>query len=173
LKALDIILLILLIIGGYRGFKRGLLLEIIGMVALLLAIMGGMKLMQWGMEVLRTEFNLTGKLISILSFILIFVAIVILVSIIGRLMKNVVHLTLLGSVDKLAGSILGIFKWAFGLSIILWFFSSIGFSMPDEISLNTYLYPEIYGFAPMVIGYMSNIFPFIGELFRIISGYIN
>jgi membrane protein required for colicin V production len=171
LKALDIILLVLLIIGGYRGFKRGLLLEVIGLVAFVLALIGGLKLMQWGMEVLQTNFKMTGNLIPILSFVIIFVAIIILVSIVGTLMKNLIHLTLLGSVDKLAGSVLGILKWAFGLSIILWFFSSVGYMLPDEISLNSWLYPEISGFAPLVVGYISSLFPFIGQLLKMLAGY--
>jgi membrane protein required for colicin V production len=170
-KTLDIILLVLLIIGGYRGFRKGFLLEVVGIIAFVLALIGGLKLMQWGMEVLQKNYNLTGKLIPILSFILIFVAIVILVSIVGALLKNVVHLTLLGSLDKLAGSILGIFKWAFGLSMILWFFNSIGYAFPEEFSLNSFLYPEIFGFAPMMLGFLSGIFPFLGQILKIIAGY--
>lgn len=162
----------LLILGGYQGYKKGLLLEIIGLLALVLGIIGGLKLMQWGMGVLQNQFNITGKLIPIIVFIFIFVCIVILVSIIGSMLKNVVHLTLLGSVDKLAGSILGVFKWAFGLSVLLWFFSSMGFSFPEEMSFNTYIYPEVYGFAPKIIGYLSSFFPFLGEAVKTISGYL-
>lgn len=171
MKVLDIILIVLLIVGGYRGYKKGLLLEIIAIVALVLAIVGGFKLMQWGMEILTEQFHLTGKLIPIISFILIFIAIVILVNILGHILRNVVHLTLLGSVDSIAGSIIGILKWAFGLSVLLWFFTQIGFDIPEDVSANTFVYPKIYDFAPKVIGYLSSLFPFIGEMMKNIGAY--
>jgi membrane protein required for colicin V production len=173
LKVLDIILVILLLIGAFQGYRKGLLLEIFGLIALVLAVIGGLKLMHWGIEFMQERFDISSNLLPIIAFIVIFIAIILLVSLIGRLLKNVVHLTLLGSVDKLAGSILGILKWAFGLSILLWFFSSIGYSFPEEMSFNTYVYPEIYAFAPTVIGYFSSIFPFAGEILKIIAGYFN
>lgn len=171
MKLLDIILIVLLIIGGYRGYKKGLLLEIIAIIALILAIIGGFKLMQWGMQILTEQFHLTGKLIPVLSFILIFVAIILLVNIIGHMLRKVVHLTLLGGLDSIAGSIIGILKWAFGLSILLWFFSAIGFAIPSHISENTFVYPQIFNFAPKIVGYLSSLFPFIGEIMSNIGAY--
>jgi len=170
-KFIDIVLIVLLIIGGYRGYKKGLLLEVIAIIALILAIIGGFKLMQWGMHVLTDQFHFTGKLIPVVSFILIFVAIILLVNIIGHILRKVVHLTLLGGLDSVAGSIVGILKWAFGLSVLLWFFSAIGFTVPPHISENTFVYPKVFDFAPKVIGYLSSLFPFLGEMMSNLGAY--
>ena len=172
MKILDIILIILLLIGAYSGYKKGLIIEIIGLVALILAIIGGLKLVQWGGEFLRNTFDIDSIWLPVITFILIFLIILLIVYSIGSMLKHAVHLTLLGSVDRLAGSVLGIIKWAFGLSVIIWFFSNIGFVFPEEMSANTFVYPQIYDFAPMVFGYLSSLFPFIGEVIKALAGNI-
>lgn len=68
MKTLDIILLIPLVFGAVLGFRKGLLLEIFGVLAFVLAIIGGFKLMETGMVYLSEYFEDFDQLLPFISF---------------------------------------------------------------------------------------------------------
>lgn len=172
MNALDIILLIPLAYGAYRGFRKGFLLEIIAIFAFVLAIIGGFKLLHLGMDLLDQHFNISGELLPYVAFILIFILIILLVNLLGKLVKKVVDMTLLGSIDNLAGAILSVIKWAFGISIVLWLSTSFGVEIPSQYTKESWLYPYILPFAPVVVEYFSTLVPFAHDLFDTIKNML-
>jgi membrane protein required for colicin V production len=159
LSTADIILIVFLIIGGYSGYKKGLILEIIAILAFILAIIGGFKLLHLGMDIIASFYDGFGNLLPFMAFMLIFVAVIIVVSIVGRIVKKIIDWTPLGSVDNVAGAVLGVFKWALILSILMWMFNSIGISLPSSMMHNSSLYPVIAGVAPKVFEWITVVFP--------------
>jgi len=164
LKFLDIILLIPLLWGAYRGYKKGLLLEIVAIFALVLGVIGGFKLLHWGIHTLTNFIGDYHKLIPVLAFILIFISIVILVNILGKALKKVLDYTLLGSLDNFSGALVGLIKWAFGLSIILWLVQLAGIVFPEDATAGTFLFPFMVNLAPMIIAWFALFLPFIQDL---------
>ena len=61
--------------------------------------------------------------------------------------------------DNLAGAVVGILKWAFGLSIMIWIISAIQVRLPDPWLKNSSVYPVIEGVAPKVMEWISAVFP--------------
>ena len=138
-------------------------------MAFILAIIGGFKLLQIGMDFLDNLFNISGEVLPYVSFIAIFIAIVLLVNLLGKILKKVLDLTLLGAVDNLAGAILAVIKWAFGLSVILWLTSTFGMELPEEWTAGSWLYPNILPFAPKAVSYITAVMPFAHDLFDMIK----
>ena len=58
---IDIIILIPLAIGALGGFRKGFILEIVSLLALILAVIGGFQFLHWGISVLTENFQLSGK----------------------------------------------------------------------------------------------------------------
>jgi membrane protein required for colicin V production len=172
LKTLDIIILIPLIFGAFSGFKKGFLLEIVSILALILGIIGGIKLLHWGMELLTDHFDIDSLILPYLTFILLFLIIIIVINLIGKMIKKMIDLTVLGSVDNFAGSILGIFKWALGVSFLILISSSLGISLPEKYTEEAGLYHFIESLAPTVIGYLTVIFPFIEDFFEFVKSFL-
>ncbi|MBL6449731.1 CvpA family protein [Fulvivirga sp. 29W222] len=172
MNTLDIILLVPLAYGAYRGFKKGFLLEVIAILAFVLAVIGGFKLLHLGMNFLDQHFNISGELLPYVAFILIFIVIILLVNLLGKLVKKVVDMTLLGSVDNLAGAILSVLKWAFGISIVLWLSNSFGVEIPHLYTEESWLYPYILPFAPAVVEHFSALVPFAHDLFETIKNML-
>jgi membrane protein required for colicin V production len=172
-RTLDLILLIPLLFGAYIGYKRGLLMELVGIIALVLAILGAFKLIHSGIEFLQQYIPEHSNFIPFIAFIGIFIGILILVNLIGRITKKLLDLTILGIFDNLAGAILGVFKWAFIISIVLWLTSQINVTVPENLTENSFLYDYIYNLAPRVGQYVSSIFPFADNLFESIKELFN
>jgi len=111
------------------------------------------------------------NLLPYISFLVIFLAILLLINLLGKVVKNMVDLTLLGGVDKFAGAVVGIAKWAIGLSIILWLTSNYGIDLPGQ-NEELVLYPFLTDLAPKIIESASFIMPFAEELFDSIKELI-
>ncbi|WKK86960.2 CvpA family protein [Marivirga arenosa] len=165
MKTLDILLLIPLLFGAYLGYKKGLLLEIVSLVALIVAIIGAFKLLDFGMDLLQPYFENWEQALPIISFILLFVGILLLVNLVGKVVKKILDMTLLGGLDNFAGSIIGLLKWAFGVSLVLWLGESIEISISADMAEGTYIYPIVASIAPFVVELISDYMPFIQEVF--------
>jgi len=154
------------------GYKKGLLLEIFGILAFVLAIIGGFKLMELGMTYLSAYFDGIDHLLPFISFLVIFIAIILLVNLFGKLVKKMVDMTLLGGVDKFAGAIVGIVKWAIGLSIILWLTNNFGIELPGQDE-ELVLYPFLAELGPSLITALDVVLPFAEEMLESIKELIS
>ena len=88
------------------------------------------------------------------------------------MIKKMIDLTVLGSIDNFAGSVLGIFKWALGVSFLILISSSLGISLPEKYTEEAGLYHLIESLAPTVIGYLTVIFPFIEDFFEFVKSFL-
>ncbi len=145
------------------GFRKGLLLEIVGILAFVLGIIGGFKLMELGMSYLDEYFEDFDHLLPFISFLVIFLGILLLVNLLGKAVKKMLDMTLLGGVDKFAGAIVGIAKWAIGLSIILWLTHHFGIELPGQDE-DLVLYPYLTDLGPNLIQSLSVVLPFAEEM---------
>ncbi|MDH5597629.1 MAG: CvpA family protein [Cyclobacteriaceae bacterium] len=160
MASIDIVLIIILAWGAYHGYKKGLLMEIFALFALIIGIIGGFKLLHAGMDFLDQHVSINGNLLPYVAFILIFILIVIGVNLLGRAIKKILDMTLLGSVDNLFGALIGALKWAFGLSVLIWLSDNFGLSFPESSTENTIVFPFVESFAPIVVNTISNWFPY-------------
>ncbi len=154
------------------GFRKGLLLEIVGILAFVLGIIGGFKLMELGMTYLDDYFEDFDHLLPFISFLVIFLAILLLVNLVGKAVKKVMDMTLLGGVDKFAGAIVGLAKWAIGLSLVLWLTQNFGIMLPGQDE-DLVLYPYLAELGPNLIKSMSVILPFAEEMIESIKELIS
>lgn len=165
-------MLIPLVFGAFLGFKKGLLLEIVGVLAFILAIIGGFKLMETGMVYLSEYFEDFGQLLPFISFLIIFLAIILLINMLGRLLKKMIDMTLLGGFDKFAGAILGLVKWAIGVSILLWLVNNFGVELPGQDE-ELVLYPFLTELGPKIIASLDVVLPFAEDMLESIKALLS
>ncbi|MEL6152700.1 MAG: CvpA family protein, partial [Bacteroidota bacterium] len=112
MKLLDLLTLILLLLGGVSGFRRGLIVEAFSIGALLIAACISAALL----DTLLAWCNVPGQQdwenwLPYIAFGGVFVVLVVLITLLGRCMKRLVKPTLLGSLDRLLGCLIGMLKW--------------------------------------------------------------
>lgn len=154
---IDIVLGILLILSAISGFRKGLVVELASLAALVLGIWGAVEFSHITSEFLVENFNWQWDHLNIASFIITFVVIVILVHIVGSTVNKLVETVMLGFVNKLAGLVFGILRAALILSIILVVFDKIDEDMEilsQDAKSESRMYEPIRSLAP-------TIFPFI------------
>lgn len=169
MKTIDLIILFPLLLGAYNGYKRGLLLEVIAIFAFVLAVVLGFKLLHVGLDFLSPYVNSSNRFLPYFAFAIIFFPIIFLVNKLGSLLRKSLQYTLIGSFDSMAGAIVGIFTWAFGVSVFLWLINAVGVLIPNSAITDTFLYPVIVPIAPTVISKASALLPLGGDLIEAIK----
>lgn len=155
----DIVLLIIFGLSAYSGYKKGLILELIAIVAFILAIVGGFKLLHVGMEYISKVYDGFGSFLPFVAFLVLFVAIIIVINMAGNVLKKIIDWTPFGIIDNVAGALIGILKWALMISILLWVMSSLSIHIPVFLTENSKIMPYVTAFAGQVSEFISNIFP--------------
>ena len=155
MNTFDIIITALLLFGFIRGLFNGLFLEITSFIVLIAGIYGAMHFSYFIKDLLVSFVTWKEKYSTLLSFIITFVAIVVAITLIGKLFTKIADFASLGILNKLLGGIFGTLKIAFGLSIILLIFSKLNNKIPfisKEKQESAILFKPLKNLAP-------NIFP--------------
>jgi len=153
MKLLDLLIAIPLAWGAVHGYKKGLLIEMIGVAAFVTALIIGFKFLGLGMEILEPHLTagLARRILPFLGFAVIFFPTIFLINQFGYWLRKTLKFTLLGTFDSLAGGLLGIFTWVFGTSVFFWLLTTIGAKIPEHRTEGTHLYPLIVPVAPVII----------------------
>ena len=115
----DIIIIIPLLWGAYKGFKKGLVIEVASFVALFLGVWGGVKFSAVSAKYLGEMFEISEKIMPLISFSVTFIIIVIAVFALAKLLQKFIKLIALGLVNKIAGGAFGILKFTLIISVVL------------------------------------------------------
>lgn len=143
-----------------------MLLEIIGIIAFGVALVAGFKLLSWAMEILHTRISIDESLLPYIAFLLLFAAIVIGINLLGKALKKVLDMTFFGTFDSLAGAIIGLFKWALAISVLIWLLNTLEVQLPSEALAGSYVYPLLQPFAPQVFSTLGEVLPSAENLFH-------
>lgn len=162
----DIVLLIMIAFGAFSGYRNGFLMSLISLLAIVLGVLGGFKLMGLGMIYLQNHFNADKTVLPYLSFFVIFIIIVVAVSLMGKAIKATIDKTFLGRMDQALGLVLGILKTMFMLSIALWILDSLKWSPKAEWTEGSWLYPFTAKLAPEITAWLGSFIPVFREIFR-------
>ncbi|MEM1257046.1 MAG: CvpA family protein [Bacteroidota bacterium] len=119
---LDIVLGILLAWGLYKGLANGLFVELATLVALIAGIFGSIHFSYIAGDYLSQNMEWNPHYIKITSFIITFIAIVLLVHFAGKLLTKIADFAMLGLLNKIAGGIFGALKVAIIVGALLVFF---------------------------------------------------
>jgi membrane protein required for colicin V production len=140
-------------------------MELFSLLAVILGILGGFKLMGIAMVFLDNKFNIDEKVLPYIAFAVVFFIILIGVNLLGRLVKATVSKTFLGSVDQVAGAVLGLIRTVFMFSVMLWIADSLNVKIVSQWTEGTWLYPKVAGFAPTATHWISQFIPFFRDVF--------
>ena len=111
MNLIDSICLIILIYGSYKGFKNGIVGELLSFLGILLGIYLSKTYYPIVDEYLATIFDSTNQLVSLISVILIFSVTIILTKILSKVITKALNVMALGLLNKLIGSIFGLLKY--------------------------------------------------------------
>ncbi|RYJ53133.1 CvpA family protein [Flavobacterium petrolei] len=125
---LDIILGVLLAFAFYKGLKNGLFVELASLVSLLAGIYFAVKFSSFIRDILMGYVKWNPNTIQVVAFILTFIAVVVLVTILGKFLTGIADFAFLGWLNKLGGGFFRVLKTVLIISIVFAVFEKINYN---------------------------------------------
>ena len=125
MNTIDVIVGLLLAYSLFRGLTKGFVIEISGMIALFLGIMGAFKFSSYIGKYLSSYVDWNPKIIQAVSFILLFIGIIYAISLLAKMLTKALKIVALGGLNRLIGGLFGVIKWCVILSALTLVFKEI------------------------------------------------
>jgi len=152
--AVDIVLLLCMGWGAYKGFRKGFIIQSFTILALFLAIWGGFAFTGKIEPLMKNHFQMPEATCYFISFVIVFLLIMLLVYFSGFLISKVVSFMALGMINRLSGAAFGLFANALVLSVLMLLFDRVNEKkryIPSETLTSTRLYEPVGKLAPAVL----------------------
>lgn len=154
MNTIDIVFGIILILGAIQGLRKGLFVELASLVGLIAGIFGAIYFSYFVGDWLAEKTSWSEQMINLSAFAITFVIIVVIVSMAGKLLTKIADFAMLGIINKIAGAIFAVLKYAFLLSVVIMFLNAandrIGF-ISEEAMEESLLFNPVKSFAPMIL----------------------
>lgn len=159
---LDIIIAIPLLWGAYNGFKKGLIIEVASLIALIAGIYGAIEFSFFISDLLAQYVDWSARVMQTASFCLTFLVIVIIVHLIARGIQKIAKLAALGTLNRFLGVIFGVLKYLVIVAILIYLTNSVNnryrFIEPETIEKSILFEPLVSlvpGIYPSVEKYIE------------------
>lgn len=138
---IDWIIVVLWLLGTLKGWSRGLVRQAVSIFAIIL----GFLLAKAFCSVLGTSLAPESEhpaLVSGICFVLIWLIVPIVFGVVGELVSTVLDkICILGTINKLGGTLIGFLKYGFVLGALVWVLSAVGIIGEDTLQQSIFCSP--------------------------------
>ena len=123
--ALDIVIALILLIGAISGLRKGFIVQLFSIGAIILSAWLAYTFSSAFSEWLASYIHAEGFWLNIITFLLIFIGIGILCRLLGRLVEKIFKFAMLGWLNRLLGAVFSVAKYALVLGLVVVLFNAI------------------------------------------------
>lgn len=142
----DIIIIVPLVYAAWIGFKKGLVIEVFTLLALLVGIYAGIHFSDWTSALIKDNMDIEGKYLPVVAFTLTFLAVGAIVFFAGKMIERMLKVVNLSPINKIFGLLFGLIKMVYTLSILIILLETYderGDFIPEEIKSESLLYEPV------------------------------
>jgi membrane protein required for colicin V production len=154
---LDLIFGGLILFGAFKGFRKGVIVELASLLALVLGIYGAIQLSGFVADQLVIYIDWDKRYVDLAAFGLTSVAIILGVSLLGKILTSLAKLVMLNGINRMLGLLFGGMKLAVFSGVILIFLMKanalFGF-IPTEIIEQSLLCDSLLGLGEWIFDYV-------------------
>lgn len=162
---IDIIISVALIFAIIRGYQQGLIVAIFSVLAFIIGIAAAMKLSTVVAGHIGKAAKISDQWLPVISFIIVFLIVVLLIRMGAKLIQKTVQLAMLGWLNRLGGILLFSVLYILIFSVLVFYAEQISLLKPETIDASvTYSYIKPWG--PKVIEGFGKIIPFFKGMFQ-------
>ncbi len=162
---IDLIFFILVLMALINGYRNGFIRAIFSVIGLMVGLAAAMKLSVVVAEYLKDSTTLSARWLPVVSFVAVFVFVLILIRIASSLIQKAAETVMLGWLNKLAGMVLYLAIYTIVFSVVLFYAEKIHLlSMTAIESSKTYSYIQPCG--PAAINSIGYVLPFFKNMFH-------
>ncbi|MBO9566636.1 MAG: CvpA family protein [Niastella sp.] len=167
---IDIIFCILLLIAVVKGWRRGLIIAVFSVIALVVGLAAAMKLSTVVAAWLKDSTSISVQWLPFLSFAIVLVGVILLIRWGANLIEASLEVTLMGWVNRLGGMVLYILIYTLAFSVLLFYATQLKL-LNEEAITQSVTYSKIQPLGPMVINTFGKLVPWFKDMFTELEGF--
>lgn len=160
MNIIDIILLICFIPAIISGIRKGFIAQVVAIVSIVLGAWLSYRFSSLVTKWISGWIEASPQVLEIVSYILIFVVVVLALFALGKVLESTIKIIMLGWLNKLLGCIFALVKCALIVGILIIAFDALNgtFKFVDaEVLEKSVLYPPMKTFATSVFPYIKSL----------------
>jgi len=169
---IDIVFAVALIIAVVKGAMRGIVMALFSFAGWFIGLAAALKLSAIVAVYMQDHTNINAQWLPLISFILVFVVVLLLVQLAGKAIENAFDFTLLGWVNRLGGALLYTGMYMLLGSILLFYADKMHLISPETLS-NSRAYALTAGIAPALIEGLGAIIPAFKNTFQELQDFFD
>ncbi|MDD4777064.1 MAG: CvpA family protein [Fermentimonas sp.] len=167
----DLTILIFLLIALVKGYRKGFIMQLVGLAVIILAAIFGGKLAETILPEINRFMEISPNFARVLSFLIAFGLIAVVISLLGRLIEKFADVVLLSFVNRLLGSVIAIGTMMVVLSIVLNLLLMLDKReniITAEIKKESFFFERVEVVIPAIVPYLNKEFweEYIPENYR-------
>jgi membrane protein required for colicin V production len=154
MEIIDLIIIIPLLYGAWKGFKKGFVMELFTILALLVGLYAAFHFSDKITEMIVGKTHEKPGYLPAISFLLLFLAVGAMVYFGGKALEQVLKIAQLSFLNKGIGAVIGILKWGYLIGCVFVFIQSIDTNeqfITKKNKENAILYPAVTGLVSITI----------------------
>jgi len=170
----DVLFIVFLLLAIFRGLRHGFIIAIVSVAAWIIGIAAAIKLSAVVAGYGKTHMHLPPRWLPVLAFLVVFIAVVLGLHAIAKLIEKAVDLAMMGWLNKVMGVLLYVFLYITTLSVLLFYAVQIHLISAQTLSASvTYPYIRPWGrvtidefgkFVPWFEGMFTQLEDFFGQI---------
>ena len=167
---IDIIVVILLILAAYKGFRNGLILALFSFLAFIIGLAAAIKLSAVAAGYIGSAVNISQRWLPVLAFAVVFIIVVLLVKLGAKLIEGAVSMMMMGWLNRVGGMLFFALLYIFIFSLILFYADGVGIIKPETAEASS-SYGFIRPLGPQVLKGLAAIVPLFKGMFTELEAF--
>lgn len=159
---IDVPVILLLLLGLYKGYKRGLVVAVFSMVAIIAGLVIAFKTFEWVAVWLQTQTTLSGQWMSFVAFLMVLAIIMVVVHFLANLLQQTIELLWMGLLNKLLGMVLYVFLYV-SIGAIIMYYAAKVHVLSNTVIQTSKCYPYIQKNVPILLHKAGMVIPFLEQ----------
>ena len=161
---IDIVTITLILLFFIRGWRKGVIVALFSLLAVVAGIICALKLSGVFAAYLFSKGWVTSGWAQIIAYVLLFIGVIWLVRLGAKIIQRSVEAVMLGFINRLAGGLFYSLLMAIIVSACLWLANQVHAISPETIAVSkTFSY--ILPLAPWVFAHIGAVLPFVRTIF--------
>lgn len=169
---IDLVFAVLIVLAVIKGYQKGFVIAVFSVLAFILGLAAALKLSTVVAAYLSDSVNISARWLPFVAFVLVFLAVVILVRLGGKLIEKTLQFALLGWANRITGIILYAALYMIIFSIALFYAERLKLLQPSAIQSSiTYNFVKPWG--PVIMDNIGRVVPWFKDMFTQLEDFFN
>ncbi len=161
---IDLVFAVLLVIAIIKGYQKGLIIALFSIIAFVIGLAAALKLSAVVASYLKDSVNVSAKWLPFVAFIIVFLVVVLLIRLGGKLIEKALQVVLLGWLNRIGGIILYAALYTIIFSIFIFYAEKLQLIQPSVIQASqTYSFIQPWG--PVIMDNFGKLIPVFKDMF--------